>query len=284
MKLFNGRLMVHAENAYIAEYNQQLFVENGQVTANYFPLYKPNIVEAEAVNRALYFNHVTKSRLYIAHLTTSDALELLRRAQASGDDALGETCTHYLTLTDREYSKKDGHNFICSPPLRSQDDVDALWRGLADGTLSIVSSDHCGFGLRQKNLGAGNFVNTPNGLPGIELRLPVLFTEGVLKNRITLKRMVELLSTNPAKIFGLYPEKGAILPGSDADITIIDGKQSKKVAAKELHGNVDWSPFEGMELKGFAVSTILRGKVIVEKESLTVNKGYGKFIRRHFDE
>lgn len=283
MKLNNGLLMVHAENTSIAEYNQQKFLDEGLTSSHFFPLFKPNIVEAEAVNRAIYFNHIAESRLYIAHLSTHEGLNLLRTARLAGDDVLAETCPHYLVLTDKEYERQDGHNFICSPPLRSKNDVDALWRGIADGSISVISSDHCGFGLKQKGYGGGNFTLTPNGLPGIETRLPLIYTEGVLKNRISINRMVEVLSTNAAKIFGLFPRKGAILPGSDADIIIMDGEQRRVLTARSLHGDVDWTPYEGMTLNGFTVATILRGKVIIHNEGLQVERGYGKYISRVLD-
>lgn len=283
MKHKHGRLMVHAENASIAEFKQQLFLEEGHTSSEYFPLFKPNIVEAEAVNRAIYFTHITGSRLYIAHLSTREALHLLKNAQSAGDDILAETCPHYLVLTDQVYRRRDGHNFICSPPLRSQEDVEALWQGIADGSLAVISSDHCGFGLQQKNYGQGNFSLTPNGLPGIETRLPLIYTEGVLKNRISLNRMVEVLSTNAARIFGLYPQKGEIQPGSDADLILMDGEQTRQITARQMHGNVDWTPYEGMVLKGFAVTTILRGKVIIQDENLMAEKGSGKYLPRKIE-
>lgn len=283
MKDKNGLLMVHAENASIAEFNQEAFLSSGRNRPSDFPLVKPNFVEAEAINRALYLNRLTDSRLYIAHLSTREGLELLKDAQGNGEMAFAETCPHYLTLTDEVYSRQDGENFICSPPLRSQTDVNMLWRGVADGTLAVISSDHCGFGLKQKAYGNGDFSKTPHGLPGIETRLPVIYTEGVLKKRITLNRMVGVLSTNPAKIFGLYPKKGAILPGSDADITIVDANDERVMAAKELHGAVDWTPYAGMKVRGFASATILRGRFIMKEGNLLVNKGYGKFLARDID-
>jgi len=276
----NALLMVHAENAPIAEFNQELALAQGRNRASEFPLVKPNIVEAEAVNRAVYLNKVAGSGLYIAHLSTKEGLEIIRNAQVQGQRVLAETCPHYLTLTGETYKRSDGERFICSPPLRSQDDLDALWRGIADGTISVVSSDHCGFGTEQKGLGKGDFSETPNGLPGIETRLPVIYTEGVLKKRITLIQMVEVLSTNAARIFGLYPRKGSIRPGSDADITIFDPNDTRVLTADKLHGAVDWTPYDGMRTQGFACATILRGKFIVSEGRLRVERGFGKFVGR----
>lgn len=276
----NGLLMVHAENASIAEFNQENFLAKGCNRSSDFPSVKPNLVEAEAINRAIFLNRIAHSRLYIAHLSTREGLALVREAQGRGESVLAETCPHYLTLTEEAYNHPGGERFICSPPLRSRSDIDNLWVGIADGSIALVSSDHCGFGLGQKNLGDGDFSKTPHGLPGIETRLPVIFTEGVLKKRITINKMVEVLSTNAAKIFGLYPKKGGILPGSDADITVLDPNQERVISAAQLHGAVDWTPYEGMKAQGFASLTILRGKIITMDGNLYVSKGFGKYIPR----
>jgi dihydropyrimidinase len=284
MKKRKGILMVHAENDAIAEFNQTRFVTKGYTNPSNFPKVKPNIVEAEAINRVTYLNQKIGSRLYIAHLSTREGLEIIRQSQAKGNPVIAETCPHYLTLSKDEYNYTNGEKFICSPPLRSHEDISALWKGVSNGLISVISSDHCGFGLKQKAIGNGNFCQTPNGLPGIETRLPLIFTEGVAKHRITMNKMVEVLSTNAAKIFGLYPKKGAILPGSDADLTVVDINEEICVTGKKLHGAVDWTPYEGMKLHGFAVATILRGKIIMENGELCAEKGYGKFIPRKVTE
>lgn len=275
-----GIVGVHAENAAIAEFNEEDSLSHGQNGPTVFPVVKPNMVEAEAVNRVLYLNKCAGGNLYIFHLSTAEAMEMVAEARGKGQKVTAETCTHYLVLTDEYYRRKDGANFICSPPLRSAADVEALWRGVANGTISVISSDHCGFGREQKALGNGDFSKTPHGLPGIELRLPVVYTEGVLRNRINLNRMVEVLSTNPAKIFGLYPAKGALLPGSDADLAIIDPDTSRQVKSTDLFSNVDWSPYEGMVLRGFATTTIARGEVITHDGVFLGEKGRGKYLAR----
>ncbi len=279
MKKSGGTLLVHAENVSIAEYNQEKFTSEGLTAAKYFPLAKPNSVEAEAINRVLFLNRLTESNLYVVHVSTKEGVDLIRLAQANGENVIAETCTHYLTLTDEVYERPDGSNFICSPPIRKQADVDALWKGIRDGTLSIISSDHCGFDTRQKQLGEGDFSKTPNGLPGIEARLPVIYSEGVLKKRISINQMVALTSTNPAKTFNMYPRKGALLPGSDADMVILDTDKQLILDQKHLHGNTDWSPYAGMKLTGFANSTLLRGKFLVKNEVFVDNNNYGNFIR-----
>lgn len=276
-----GRLLVHAENVSMAEFNQEKFISKGLTSSDYFPLYKPNIVEAEAVNRVLFLNRMAKSKLYIVHLSTKEGLESLKYAQDFGDNAIAETCTQYLTLNKEVYTRPDGHHFICSPPLRSNEDIEALWGGIAKGYISIVSSDHCGFDIRQKNLGNGDFTKTPNGIPGIEARLPVLYTEGVLKNRIDLNQLVALTSTNPAKVFNLFPQKGSIMPGSDADLVILDTENEIVLDPSKLHDATDWSPYSGMKLKGFSKATILRGQFLIDNGVYVGGKGYGKYLNRN---
>jgi len=276
----DGLMMVHAENCPISEANEAAYVAQGKKAAAYFPLAKGNLVEAEAVHRALYLNRLACGRLFIAHLSTREGLESLREARGKGELSFAETCPQYLALTDEVYARPDGINFLCSPPIRSRADVDAMWKGVAEGVVSMVNSDHCGFGLKMKALGKGDFSQTPNGMPGVETRLPVMYTEGVLKNRITVNRMAEVLSTAQAKLFGLYPRKGALLPGSDADITVLDPDREGVITAAALHGAADWTPFEGMRARGFAAATILRGKIIVEDGRLLAAKGSGRYLHR----
>jgi len=159
-------------------------------------------------------------------------------------------------------------------------DHEALWEGVARGSISVISSDHCGFSVEQKDRGEGDILDTPHGLPGVETRLPLVYTEGVLNDRITVNRMVELLSTNPAKIFGLYPQKGALLPGSDADIVVIDPEEEKLFNGEHQHGAVKWSPYEGMRLRGFAYATFSRGKAIVHDGEFFGEKGDGRYLAR----
>lgn len=280
MKEKSALMMVHAENSSIAEYNRDKYLAEGKSSSRYFPEVKSNYVEAEAVNRAIYFNRVARSRLYIAHLSTSEGHEFVKTAQNNHEAVLAETCPHYLILTGEVYARKDGRNFLCSPPLRSNADIENLWAGLADGSIAVVSSDHCGFSLEQKALGNGDFSKTPNGLPGIETRLPLIYTEGVKKKRISLPQLVNILSTNAAKIFGLYPTKGCIAPGADADLCIFDAEQENTIKAKKLHGAVDWSPYEGMKVYGSVTATVLRGKFIVKDDQLRVEKGFGRFLPR----
>lgn len=271
---------VHAENEAIADYNELVLVEDGRTKSEHFPEYKPNIVEAEAIHRVLYLNEMAGSRLNIFHLSTREGLELVAEARRKGQDVSAETCTHYLHLTDDHYRRKDGRNYICSPPLRSQEDVDAMWSGVESGVLSVISSDHCGFSTKHKHSYGSDFFRVPNGLPGIETRLPVVHHEGVVQGRISINKMVEVLSSNPAKLFGLYPRKGTIAIGADADITIFDPSRRRIISAKELETPAGWSPYDGLEVHGWPTSVISRGEVIMSQGHINAVPGRGEFMRR----
>ncbi len=188
-----------------------------------------------------------------------------------------ETCPQYLVLTEACYERPNGHFWITTPPLRTQDDCDALWRALADGHLDVVATDHCPFTRAQKNAGGREFHRTPNGLPGVETLFPLLYTYGVAEGRISLQRLVQLLARTPAEIFGLYPRKGTIQVGSDADLVIWNPNADYQITADNLHGNADWSPYEGMTIRGKLEYTLLRGQVLVEHERFRGEKIFGKF-------
>lgn len=275
-----GLLGVHAENQPMADYYESYFLKRNLRSAKYFPEYKSNIVEAESINRAIYINKWASGNLFVVHLSTAEGLEIIKKAQKDGIKVFTETCTHYLTLTKEVYGEEEGHNFICSPPLRSQNDVDALWEGVIDGTIPIISSDHVGYSKRQKALGGGDFSETPNGIPGMEERLPVIYTEGVKTNRISINRLVALLSTNPAKMWGLYPQKGSLVPGTDADIVVVDTEQEASLTSDILHSPVGWTPYEGKKVSGFACATISKGEIIMENGIFLGKKGDGKFLER----
>jgi len=275
-----GILGVHAENAPIAEFNEEAYLRRGLKGAEHFPRIKPNMVEAECIHRALYLNRWARGRLYIFHLSTAEGLHMIRDARARGEAVFAETCPHYLTLTEDAYKGPHGANFICSPPLRSQADVDALWGGIADGTISAIGSDHCGFGRAQKATGDGDFSRTPNGLPGIETRLPVIYTQGVSRGRISLNRMVEVMSAGPAKIFSLYPRKGALVPGSDGDLVVFDPGEEWILKSEALKGPVDWTPYEGMKVRGSVHATVSRGNIVVQEGRFLGQKGQGRYLER----
>ena len=275
-----GIVGVHAENDAMCYYFSDAFKAAGKTSPHYFPLCKHNLVESEAVNRAIYLAKVTGGNLYIFHLSCKESLDILRKAQDEGVHVYAETCIHYLTMDMSQYDRPDGANFICSPPLRSKADVEALWQGIQEGRIGVVSSDHCGFTLANKATGGNDFTATPNGLPGMETRLPALYTYGVKAGRISLSKMVELLSANPARAFGMYPRKGTLAPGSDGDLVIFDPAEEKVISPAVLHSPVDWNPFDGQTLSGFAQAVYLAGKPIIQDGACLAAPGAGKFVQR----
>ncbi len=274
-----GLAGVHAENDSIGTRNYHRFEAEGHRSARFHALAKPNYVEAEAINRALFLARIAGCQIYIFHLSTGEGVQLVRQARHNGQPVLAETCTHYLTLNRDLLDRPDGLHWLCSPPLRDHADQEMLWEALNDGTVSVISTDEAGFHARDKDAAAGGpLENVPNGLPGIEFRLPVIFTSGVLGGRVSLEQFVALNSTNPAKVFGYYPRKGAIAPGSDADLIVVDPKKTIVLSKETQNMLVDWCAYEGMEVKGYPAYTILRGKVIVDNYSFCGSQGSGIFL------
>ena len=279
-RMHGGVVGVHAENVAIIEHLVDKALREGNKSAIYHAYTRPSVCEAEAINRALFLSRTAQAPLYIFHMTTKEGTGLLRDARMRGEPRYAETCTQYLLLTKELLKRSDGINYICSPPLRDQDDATALWKGLEDGSVSAVGTDHSAYSLGEKKLGEQSFDKVPNGFPGMEFRLPLLFTEGVLKNRISINRLVAVTSTNVAKIFGLYPKKGTIAVGSDADIVIMDPSVEKTISSKGSLYGIDWSPYEGIKVKGNAAITISKGKVIFEAGEFKGKAGDGKFLER----
>jgi dihydropyrimidinase len=273
-------VLVHAENGTISDWIEDSLVTEGKVAPQYFPSSKPSFIEAEAVNRAIFWAKHTGVQLYIVHLSTADGLALVRAAQSEGFNVIAETCPQYLLLDESVFKRPDGHRFICSPPIRTTTDSALLWEGIADSIISSTGTDHCAFTTQQKDRGRDDFQKVPNGLPGVETRLPLLFSEGVMKERISINTFARICSLEPAKIFGLFPKKGIIATGSDADIVIIDPTIKKKISSNELHMGVDWTPFDGWKIEGFPILTISRGEVIVENGEFTGKAGRGRFLPR----
>ncbi|MDK2971806.1 MAG: dihydropyrimidinase [Candidatus Sumerlaeota bacterium] len=241
---------------------------------------RPNFIEAEAVQRATKWCEVTGGQLYIVHMSTGEGTEIVREAQERGVPVLAETCAQYLVLNDSVFGKKDGHLYGCCPQLKKPADQERLWKGLKSGEISVVSTDTCSFTRKQKAMWKGDWTKIPMGMPGLETLLPIVYTHGVLGKRLGVEEMVAKLSTNPAKIMGLFPRKGAIQVGSDADIAIIHPKKKTKVDWKKMETNTDWSPFQGWELAGFARTTLSRGEVIVEDYKVVGKAGRGQWLER----
>ncbi len=272
--------IVHAENPYIIEFLIDQFLAQGKCDARYHALSRPPLAEAEAVSRAARLAAAAQNPLYVFHVSSQAAVAEIRTARGAGWPVFAETCPHYLCLDGSVYERSDGYNWCMSPPLRGQADRDALWQALADGTLSVVSTDDASFDAESKARAKDSFDQIPNGVPGIECRLSLLHSEGVLKGRIDLPRLVALAATNPARLVGLYPQKGHIGVGADADVVILAPNQRARLSVETGHMQAGWHPFEGMQVTGVPVMTIARGRVIVENGEFTGSAGSGRFLKR----
>jgi dihydropyrimidinase len=278
-----GIVLVHAENDAIIEYRKKLFRSGKKTAPKYHALSRPPIAEAEAIQRSLALAQVASARIYVVHTSTALGVEALHAARGRGVVAYGETCPQYLLLTDRELARPGlaGAKYVCSPPLRSAADNARLWQALAEDDLQTVGTDHCPFFYSgQKDLGRETYEKIPGGLPGIESRLALLYQFGVRAGRLSLKRWVEVCCTNPAKIFGLYPKKGSLEPGADADLVIFDPDRRVTLSTTTLHEQVDYTPYNGYKLQGYPVMTLLRGKVIANDGRFTGELGQGHYLVR----
>ncbi len=283
MRDLGAMLLVHAESSRVLDeliarhHTPEMMKEHG---ARLHTMTRPNFVEAEAIQRAVTWSEATGGQLYIVHMSTAEGTEIVKAAQARGVPVLAETCVQYLVLDDSVFDREDGHLFACCPQLKKPADSERLWRGLSEGTVSVVSTDTCTFNREQKAMWAGDWTRIPMGMPGLETLLPLTYTHGVLAGRMTVEEMCEKLSTSPAKIMGLYPRKGAIQVGADADIAIIHPDRTITVDPNEMETNADWSPFEGWELAGFARTTLSRGETIVDDYRVVGAEGRGKWLPR----
>lgn len=283
LKAVGGIMPVHCENDAVIRYKREKFLAEGNTEARYHPLSRPGYCEEEAVDRMITLSEtVDGGPLYIVHVSAGESVERIRAAKKKGDFVYGETCPQYLVLDDHYYEDDDeGLKYILSPPLRKKQDQEKIWEGLRDGTLSVVATDHCSFDFHgDKQRGKVDFTKCPNGAPGVETRIPILFSEGVSAGRLDLQTFVQVISTNPARLFGMYPQKGVIAPGSDADLVFIDPEMEVTITHDILHENVDHTPYEGFKVKGWPVQTMIRGQVVVKDGELQVQPGFGRFIRR----
>ena len=283
MKKHGTMLLVHAESSrvldeLIARYHtpDQMKRYGAQLHA----MSRPNFVEAEAIQRVVQWSAATGGQLYIVHMSTGEGADIVRAAQARGVPVIAETCVQYLVLDDSVFTREDGHLFACCPQLKKPADVERLWTGLRGGEVSVISTDTCTFTREQKAMWEGDFTKIPMGMPGLETLMPLAYTKGVLGGRITLDEMCAKLSTNPAKIMGLAPRKGAIQIGADADLAIIHPTRTMTVSPETMETNADWSPFEGWELAGFARTTLSRGDVIVDDYKVVGTEGRGQWLPR----
>jgi dihydropyrimidinase len=283
----NGALtMVHAENSGMIGWISQRLVEAGHKEPRYHAISHPALAEEEAINRAITLAKFVDAPLLIVHVSTPGGAELVQKARLSGAKIFGETCPQYLFLTrdDLDRPGMEGAKFMCSPPVRDSATQAALWRHLQAGTFSVVSSDHAPYRYDETGKLANGrdatFKQIANGMPGLAVRLPLLFSEGVNTGRITLQQFVALSATNAAKLYGLHPCKGSIAVGSDADIAIWDPKETRKVRIEDQHDNMDYTPYEGMRLTGWPVTVLSRGERVVDVGKLVAKPGRGAFVKR----
>lgn len=278
-----GLICMHAENGIVIDEIVRYAVEKGLTAPKYHALTRPTQAEAEGVNRAIRLAEMAGSPVYIVHLSCHDALKRVKEARDEGIPAFAETCPQYLFLDYTAYEKDgfEGAKYVMTPALREKWNQDELWTGLRMNDLQVVSTDHCPFCFKdQKQLGKDDFSKIPNGGPGVEHRMSLIFNGGVVPGRISLNRFVEITSTAAAKIFGLFPKKGTIAVGSDADIVIFDPNQKMTISAKTHHMRVDYSCYEGLEVQGVAETVLSRGKVVIENGNYVGKKGDGQFIKR----
>jgi len=276
----NGMLLVHAEDNDIIEKNISALIQNNQTSPLYHARSRPPAAEENAIRRIINIARTCKCRIFIVHLAADKGLDMVAAARREGVDIFAETCTHYLVFTEDALLREDGVKWICSPPLRSKAIQDTLWQGLNDGRIAMVSSDDAAYSWEAKLLGKERFDRCPNGIPGVEVRLPLLYSEGVAKGRISLQRLVELVSTAPAKLFGMAGQKGSLLPGFDADIVLFDPQKQWIMRRETLHMATDWSAYENIPVTGKIEQVFSRGECIIDGDHCLAERGRGRFIMR----
>ncbi len=275
--------LVHAENGDVVAAMQQKLMDEGNNGPEGHAYSRPASVEGEATNRAIIIADMAGVPLYVVHTSCEQAHEAIRRARQNGMRVYGEPLIQHLTLDESEYFNRDWDHSarrVMSPPFRNKQHQDSLWAGLSAGSLQVVATDHCAFTTDQKRTGLGDFRKIPNGTGGLEDRMPMLWTYGVATGRITMNEFVAVTSTNIAKILNVYPKKGAILVGADADIVVWDPKRSKTISAKIQQSAIDYNVFEGKEVTGLPRYTLTRGGVAIEESTIKTQEGHGQFVKR----
>ncbi|MYL50110.1 dihydropyrimidinase [Halobacillus litoralis] len=282
-KKLGALVMVHAENGDVIDHLVNKALEAGQTDPIYHALTRPPEVEGEATGRAAELTGLADSQLYVVHVTCEEAVEAIAKARKKGYNVMGETCPQYLVL-DQSYLEKpdfEGAKYVWSPPLREKHHQDVLWKALKTGDLQTLGSDQCSFDFKgQKDLGKGDFTKIPNGGPIIEDRVSILFSEGVKKGRISLNEFVNITSTKIAKTFGLFPQKGTISVGADADIVIFDPNVERTISVETSHMAADYNPFEGMKVTGQPISVLSRGDFVIQNKEFVGKLGKGNYLKR----
>lgn len=275
--------MLHAENGDVIDILQKQLIANGNTDPQYHATSRPTVVEAEATARATSLASVANAPVFVVHISCAEAMTAVRDARHQGITAFGETCPHYLILSVDNLAKPnfEGAKYVCSPPLRDSWHHNRLWEAIQQGWLQVVGSDHCGFNFKgQKEMGRGDFTKIPNGAPGVENRLAILYTYGVLTGKLSLERMVDVFATAPAKFYGLYPRKGSISVGADADIVILDPEYTGKINVETSLQGIDFNAYEGFEQKGRPEKVFLCGNLSVKDGKFVGKLGQGKFLER----
>lgn len=280
-------VMVHAENYDAIRFLTDKLERSGKTAPHFHATSRPIPVEREATHRAISLSELVDVPVMIVHVSNGQAMEEIRRAQQRGLKVYGETCPQYLVLTEKDMEglNMEGTKYVCSPPPRDKESQQACWQGLQQGVFSVFSSDHCPFRYddpqgKLNPKGRTSFRWVPNGIPGVETRLPILFSEGVSKGRISLNEFVALTATNHARMYGLYPKKGTIAVGADADLAIWDPDREQTISQSLMHGGSDYTPYEGIKVKGWPVSTMVRGKFVVRDGQLIGKEGTGAYVTR----
>jgi dihydropyrimidinase len=277
-----GLICMHAENGIVINEIIKRALAAGRTAPKYHALTRPTIAEAEGVHRAIAIAEMAEAPVYIVHLSCADALKQVREARDRGIPAFAETCPQYLFLSIDDYGEGfEGAKYVMTPPLRERWNQSELWKGLRMDDLQVISTDHCPFCMKeQKELGRDDFSKIPNGAPGVEHRVPLIFNGACVEQGFSLNRFVELTSTAAAKMFGLFPKKGTIAVGSDADIVIFDAEKEQTISASTHHMNVDYSAYEGKTIRGVVETVLSRGRVVIENGEYKGKPGDGRFLKR----
>lgn len=278
----NGLVCVHAENYDSINYKITELLADGKTDPVYHAISRPQKCEAEATNRAVKLAEMVNAPIYIVHVSNREAADEIKRSRKQGFKSMGETCPQYLLLSIDNYLEENfaGAKYVMSPPLREKFNHELMWEAIRRGDLQTIATDHCPFFMEQKKMGLDNFTKIPNGAPGIEARISLIHHYGVNEGNISLNKFVEVTSTNPAKIFGMYPQKGTIAVDSDADLVVFDPEKEVTISVENLHERVDYTPYEGFKVKGYPVATFSRGELIAENGEYVGLESRGKLIKR----
>ena len=279
VKLAGGTVMVHAENGNLIDFLTDKYLKFNKTTPIYHAMSRPAEAEIEAVARITTLNQFILCPLYFVHLSTKEAVQIASLARQKKQPVYIETCPQFLMFDQSVYDQANGHLYIAAPPFRSKEDISFLWEAINNNWIDTVGTDHCPFTLSQKEIGQRQFNLTPNGLPGVETLFTILYNEGVTKDRLSLQKLVSLISDEPARLFGIFPKKGIIAEKSDADLVIFDPRGNGKITVEDMHSNTDWSPFEGLQTSGTIESVMLRGKWLLKNKKLQkANLKKGRFV------